>query len=67
MAVGESGIRLFEFGLGLHSMAHGQDSLVIQFQLRRQFSRRLTLANTSQEQNNLLGRPLTALKDCARV
>jgi hypothetical protein len=67
MAVGKRTIRLFEFSVGLHAMAHGQDGLIIQIQLACQFSRRLALANASHEENDLLGRPLTALKDCARV
>jgi len=67
MAVRQGSIRLFEFGVGLHSMAHGQHGLVIQIQLGCQFSGRLTLANAPHEENDLLGRPLTALKDCARV
>jgi len=67
MAVGESGIRLFEFSVGLHPMAHGQHGFVIQIQLGCQFSRRFTLAYASHEQHHLLGRPLTALKDGPRV
>jgi hypothetical protein len=67
MAVGESGIRLFQFGVSLHSMAHGQHGLVVQIQLGCQFFRRLTLANAPHEENDLLGCPLTALKDCACV
>jgi hypothetical protein len=48
----------------------GQHGFVVQIQLGYQFSRRLTLANASHdshEENDLLGRPLTALKDSARV
>lgn len=67
MTVGESGIRLFKFCVGLHAMAHGQYGFVIQFQFGSQFSRRLALANAAHQEHDLPGRPLTALKDCARV
>jgi hypothetical protein len=49
MAVGESGIRLFQFCVGLYPMAHGQHRFVIQFQLSGQFARRLTFANATHE------------------
>ena len=58
---------LFEFGVGLHSMAHGQHSFVIQFQLGGQFAGGLAFANAAQQQDDLHGRPLTALKDCSCV
>ena len=48
-------------------MTHGQDRFVIQIQLCGQFSRRLTFANASQQQDNLHGRPLAPLKHGARV
>jgi len=67
MAVREGGLRLFEFGVDLHPMAHGQHSFVIQFQFRGQFSCGLAFANASHEQHDLSGRPLTALKDRASV
>ena len=67
MAVGEGRIRLFEFGVSLYSMTHGQHGLIIQFQLCRQFSRGFAFTYASHEENDLAGRPLTALKDCARV
>ena len=67
MAVRESRIRLCKFGVGLHSMAHGQHRLVVQIQLGCQFSGRLALAHASHEKHDLLGRPLAALKEGARV
>ena len=67
MAVGESAIRLFEFGVGLYSMTHGQHGLIIQFQLCRKFSRGFAFAYASHEENDLARPPLTALKDCASV
>ena len=60
-------MRLFEFGVGLHSMAHGQHSFVIQFQFGGEFSAGLAFANASHQQDDLPWRPLTALKDCAGV
>ena len=67
MAVGEDGSRLFEFGVGLHPMAHGQHGFVIQFQFGGQFSCGLAFANASHQQDDLSGRPLAALKDCTRI
>jgi len=62
MAVGEYGSRLFQFGIALHSMTHGQHGFVIQFQLCDQFSCRFAFANTSPQQDNLLRSPLATLK-----
>lgn len=69
MNIRERACRLFEFGVGLHSMAHGQHSFVIQFQFRGEFSAGLTFANASHQQDDLHGRPLTALKNgsCVQV
>ena len=58
---------LFEFGVGLYSMTHGQHSFVIQFQFGGEFSGGLAFANASHQQDNLPGRPLTALKDCSGI
>jgi len=50
-------------------MAHGQHRLVVQFQLGGEFSGGFAFANASHQQDNLHGRPLTALKDgsCIQV
>lgn len=63
MAIGEGGIRLFEFGAGLDSMAHRQYRLVVQVQLRRQFSGGLTFTDTAHQQDRLPRCPLATLKD----
>jgi hypothetical protein len=47
MAVGEGCGRLFEFGIGVYSMAHGQHGFVIQFQFGGEFSGALAFANAS--------------------
>lgn len=67
MTVGEGGSRLFEFGVGLHSMAHGQHRFVIQLQFGCQFACGLAFANAAQQQHHLPGRPLATLKDCPSV
>ena len=60
-------MRLFEFRIGLHSVAHGQHGFVIQFQLGGEFSGGLAFANASHQQDDLHWCPLTALKDCSCV
>lgn len=67
MAVGECGAWLFEFGVGLHAVTHGQHGFVIQFQLGSQLPCGLTFTNTSHQQDHLPGRPLAALKDSPSV
>ena len=67
MTIGEGRIRLFEFGVGLHSMTHGQHRFVIQFPLGGKFSGGLAFANAAHQQDDLHWRPLTALKDCFGV
>jgi hypothetical protein len=67
MAVGECGRRLFEFGIGLHSMTQGQHRFIIQFQLSSKFSGSLAFTDATHQQDDLHGRLLTALKYCASV
>ena len=67
MAVGECASRLFEFCVGLHSMAHGQHRFVVQLQFGGQFSRGLAFTNASHQQDNLHRRPLATLKNRTRV
>jgi hypothetical protein len=66
-AVKEGGRRLDAFGLQLEAMPPFQDRFLGQFEFAGQLGARLTLKYAAQEQYDLSGQQVTALKECATV